>query len=139
MGNDLMDARLDKLLIVSERSLQTVTALSTKVEDVERRVDSVETQLDRYAMIHSGQAKKLRQAANRRVRELLGADNYATMRSQYYSWLWNAYQDAFGVTSYTDTRLRHFEAALDWIKEWQPIRSVSMEELREKTMQKAAH
>lgn len=124
MENSLMDQRIEKLLAFSERQFEVVSSLGVKVDGVERRVESVEVQLDRYTTIHSGQAKKLRQAASKRVRQLLGEERYASMRSQYYSWLWNAYQDAFGVTSYLDTRLKHFDAALDWISEWQTIRTL---------------
>ena len=124
MGNDLMDARLNKLLVISENVMN-------RVEGVETRLESVESTLDHFAIIHSGQSKKLRQAANARIRQLLKDDeSYRSQKSQYYSWLWNTYQLAFGVTSYTDTRLKHFDAALDWIKEWQPIRSVPMEDMR---------
>lgn len=131
MGNDLMDVRIEKLLAVSENAMSLIQTMQGEFSSLTNRVDSVESTLDHFAMIHSGQAKKLRQAANARVRHLLGDDNYKELRSKYYSWLWTSYQDAFGVTSYTDTRLKHFEAALDWIKEWQPIRSVSMDELKQ--------
>lgn len=132
MKDELMDIRLNKLLSISENVV-------SRVESVEARVENVETTLDRFAIIHSGQAKKLRQIANKRVRQLLPDDEqYKQLRGRYYSWLWNKYQDSFGVTSYTDTRLKHFDAALDWINEWQPIQSVSMNELREASMKTAS-
>lgn len=132
MGNDLMDARIEKLVKASENTLSLMNVFRQEVASLGDRVDSVESTLDHFAMIHSGQAKKLRQAANARIRRLLKDDeSYRAQKSQYYSWFWTAYQSAFNVNSYTDTRLKHFEAALDWINEWQPIRSVSMKEMKE--------
>jgi|GEM_PF-4397159 len=128
MANDLMDRRLDKLVTVTE-------AFVGKMDSFDKRVTSVENTLDHFAMIHSGQAKKLRMAANARVRYLLpDSEQYKQLRSKYYSWLWNYYQDAFGVTSYTDTRLKHYDAALDWIKNWQPLKAVPAGEIREAAM-----
>lgn len=135
MGNDLMDLRIEKLVKASENTLSLMNVFRQEVASLGDRVDSVESTLDHFAMIHSGHAKKLRQAANARVRQLLkDEDSYRAQRSQYYSWLWTAYQNAFGVTSYTDTRLKHFEAAMDWIKEWQPIRSVPMDVMKESAL-----
>lgn len=69
----------------------------------------------------------MRRLASKRIRELLQNDaDYLRLRSQYYSWLWHRYQDAFGVTSYTDTRSKYFEAAQDFIRSWQPIEIAKM-------------
>jgi len=139
MGNNLMDNRINKLLQVSENAFMAVNTVRQEVAHLGDRMDSVETTLDRFSTINSGQAKVLRKAANSRVRHLLPNDmQYGQLRSKYYSWLWNSYQDAFGITSYTDTRLKHFEAALDWINEWQPIRAIAQDELRSAALEAAA-
>lgn len=113
-------------LLMSQQVLGKVGEIDKVVQDHTDKFRVWEERWDRHMVINSGQAKTLRKIANKRVRELLPQEeDYKRLRSQYYSWLWNSYQEAFGVTSYLDTRLRHFEAACDWIKEWRPIQSAT--------------
>ena len=120
------DERIENLLKVQERSLVLYQTQGNEIRNLGSRVQTVEETLDRFSTIHSGQARILRRLAGSRIRELLPTEeSYKKLRSQYYSWLWHRYQDAFGITSYLDTRLKHFEAACDYIREWQPLEAVS--------------
>ena len=120
------------LLQAQERSLalyqaqgNEIAAIKSAVGKLSDRVEEVAEFSDRMTSIHSGQARILRRMASKRVRELLSDDGqYKELKSRYYSWLWRRYQDAFGVTSYLDTRLKYFEAAQQFIREWQLIEMV---------------
>lgn len=124
-----MDHEFKALMELQRQTLQMSQQVLGKVGEIDKVVQEHSEKLrvweerwDRHMVISSGQAKTLRKIANKRVRELLpDEEDYKKYRSLYYSRLWNEYQDAFGVTSYLDTRLRHFEAACDWIREWRPI------------------
>lgn len=129
MDNGLMnvDSRFEMLLKASENTLGAVQVLRTEITTISDRMDKVEKQLDRYTTITSAQAKTLRRAANKRVKELLPDESdYLTLRVHYYSWLWNRYQDAFNITSYLDTPLKFFEVGLAFIQDWQPIQPLPL-------------
>lgn len=99
-------------------------AQGNEIAVLDSRVTTVEEQLERYSTINSGQVRVIRRIAGARIRELLKSDEeYKQLRSQYYSWLYHKVQDTFNVTSITDLRLKHYEVACDFIREWTPITS----------------
>ncbi|QQE81573.1 ORF6C domain-containing protein [Alicyclobacillus sp. SO9] len=122
----LIDQRIGKLIDLHESAIAHVDRLTGKMDSFNERISGVEDRLDRFTTIDSGQARVLQREASRRIRQLLpDEEQYKVKRPQYYSWLWRTYQDAFGVASYRDTRLKHFDAAIDWLREWRPVSAAS--------------
>jgi hypothetical protein len=69
----------------------------------------------------------LQRRAKERVALLLGgkdSQEYWLHSKEYFRELWSGFYKRFGVTSFWDTLLYDFDAALEWIGEWTPTTNV---------------
>ena len=67
--------------------------------------------------------KEVQRIAKERLVDVLGGKDtpaYKELSKKVFSNLWKRYKQVFHVASYKDTAKKDYEAAIDYIKKWEP-------------------
>lgn len=120
MSNQLMDRRIEKMLMGLEKA-------ADRIDDHENRLTKVEN----HMIVDSRKQNAINAYAKSHVSKLLGGKDSAAHKTdfkRYMSWLWTDYREMFGITSYRDTRAIDYDRALEWIDTWRPHSMRGLEE-----------
>ena len=86
-------------------------------------VDKKVTNLENTMTIDYGQQEVIQRIAKERLVDVLGGKDtpaYKELSKKVFSNLWKRYKQIFHVASYKDTAKKDYEAAIDYIKKWEP-------------------
>ena len=86
-------------------------------------VDKKVTNLENTMTIDYGQQEVIQRIAKERLVDVLGGKDtpaYKELSKKVFSNLWKRYKQVFHVASYKDTAKKDYEAAIDYIKKWEP-------------------
>ena len=90
-----------------------------KFEEVDERLEV----LSNTMTIDYGQQEVIQRIAKERLVDVLGGKDtpaYKELSKKVFSNLWKRYKQVFHVASYKDTAKKDYEAAIDYIKKWEP-------------------
>ena len=90
-----------------------------KFEEVDERLEV----LSNTMTIDYGQQEVIQRIAKERLVDVLGGKDtpaYKDLSKKVFSNLWKRYKQVFHVASYKDTAKKDYEAAIDYIKKWEP-------------------
>jgi hypothetical protein len=91
--------------------------------EVKRDIDQIRTTLDNYVYLNTSQAAYLNKAVKVRVRELLPLDgDYREHSKKMFSAIWRDLKDVYQVPGYREIPRIHFQNAVQYIADWQPIK-----------------
>lgn len=85
--------------------------------------DKKVTNLENTMTIDYGQQEVIQRIAKERLVDVLGGKDtpaYKELSKKVFSNLWKRYKQVFHVASYKDTAKKDYEAAIDYIKKWEP-------------------
>ena len=86
-------------------------------------VDEKVANLENTMTIDYGQQEVIQRIAKERLVDVLGGKDtpaYKELSKKVFSNLWKRYKQVFHVASYKDTAKKDYEAAIDYIKKWEP-------------------
>lgn len=90
-----------------------------KFEEVDERLEVLSNSMT----IDYGQQEVIQRIAKERLVDVLGGKDtpaYKELSKKVFSNLWKRYKQVFHVASYKDTAKKDYEAAIDYIKKWEP-------------------
>lgn len=92
--------------------------------DQEKRIEMIETKLDKQMTIDFAKQQALLNTKNIRVERLWSSQNWdGTLfdtKKKLHSRAWRDLKNAFGASSYKDIRMKDFEEAMNYMKAWRP-------------------
>lgn len=103
--------------------VEEVKILKDSVERTQQHIQILSHQVDQQMTIDYGKQSKIQFAIKSRVLELLGGKesaNYKRYRQQYFASIYSEIKKKMGVCSYKDIRVKDYDEALDYIKQWLP-------------------
>ena len=115
-------ARERAVLQSVKQLLGLVEGQTNRIENLEGRMDKIETVVEQQVLLTSRQATIVKMAAATRIRQLLG-DDYKSRSKQYFSWLYREIYTRFAVPSYRDIPRKELNAVLELIRDWQPVQA----------------
>ncbi|MBC1521433.1 Rha family transcriptional regulator [Listeria aquatica] len=98
---------------------QIVSKSALPQNQLESRIDSLESKLENQMTIDYGKQRKLQRAIGARVYRITEDKK---QRSKYFRELYREIRDRFACTSYKDVRQSDFQDALVYVKGWTPKR-----------------
>ena len=90
-----------------------------KFEEVDEKLEVLSNSMT----IDYGQQEVIQRIAKERLVDVLGGKDtpaYKELSKKVFSNLWKRYKQVFHVASYKDTAKKDYEAAIDYIKKWEP-------------------
>ena len=90
-----------------------------KFEEVDERLEVLSNSMN----IDYGKQEVIQRIAKERLVDVLGGKDtpaYKELSKKVFSNLWKRYKQVFHVASYKDTAKKDYEAAIDYIKKWEP-------------------
>lgn len=103
--------------------VEEVKVLKDSVERTQQHIQILSHQVDQQMTIDYGKQSKVQFAIKSRVLALLGGKesvNYEVHRHKYFAAIYSDMKKKMGVCSYKDIRVKDYEEALHYIKQWQP-------------------
>lgn len=115
---------IDKLLMASQNTLASVDGLSDEVREVKGEMGAINSRVERIEnnmTVDRRFQQNINAAAKKHVSQIVGGSKAPEFRSTI-QWLWADYRQFFGVTSYLDTKVVDYDRAMEWIRDWRPIK-----------------
>lgn len=99
--------------------LQAIIMLDKRSQEFDQRI----TKIENNSTVDYGQQRTLSKLGNRVALRILGGKDSAayrnkSLRSKVYSQLWNDFKDYFQVNSYSNTLIKDYDQAIDYINGW---------------------
>ena len=114
---------LEETMNNSAHILQATQNLLNVAADHDMKIRTLEYKVENQITIDHGEQRLVQREANRRVIQRLGGKESiryqnAKVRGKYYSSLYGAIYDAFGVSSYRDIKAQDLKDCIKMINSW---------------------
>jgi prophage antirepressor-like protein len=116
-----------KYLMIAESLIAELKGIKSGQEDfkaeVKHDIDEFRTTIETQVYLTQPQSVALKKAVERRVRNLFPDDNdYAIQSKKMFSSIWRDLKDVHQVPSYREIPRIHFQNAMQYVENWQPIK-----------------
>ncbi len=117
----LKDLRLNRFNPYSNMSkeLQAILMVDKKQQEQEKRISDIENKMT----VNYELAENLRSSINYRAVELLGgkdSEAYKKLNKKLFSAFYRDIKRTFKVNSYKNLSVKNYDAAMDYIQQWEP-------------------
>lgn len=127
MLNKQLDQRFEMILRTSENFARAFQEMQTDVNDLKADVSYIKNNMT----CDTRKQQNILAFAKSHVTKMLGGRDSQAYKSEYrrtIQWLWADFRRLFGINSYKDVPVNDYDRAMDFIRDWRPIKLSNAEE-----------